>query len=64
VSADGDAWMEFLYDNNISHANWSVSDKEEGASILKPGTNGENGGWTDGDLTETGQYVKSQIMTW
>lgn len=62
--AESDAWMEFLYDNNISHANWSISDKEEGASILKPGTNGENGGWTDSDLTETGQYVKSQIMTW
>ncbi|MCR6653327.1 MAG: glycoside hydrolase family 5 protein [Cellvibrionaceae bacterium] len=62
--AESDAWMEFLYDNNISHANWSVSDKLEGASILKPGTNGENGGWSDGDLTPSGQYVKSQIMMW
>ena len=62
--AESDTWMDFLYDNNISHANWSVSDKAEGASILKPGTNGENGGWTDADLTESGQYVKSQIMGW
>jgi hypothetical protein len=61
---ESDTWMDFLYDNNISHANWSVSDKAEGASILKPGTNGENGGWTDGDLTESGQYVRSQIMGW
>ena len=62
--AESDTWMDFLYDNNISHANWSVSDKVEGASILKAGTNGENGGWTDGDLTESGLYVKSQIMGW
>jgi hypothetical protein len=62
--AESDTWMDFLYDNNISHANWSVSDKLEGASILKPGTNGENGGWSDGDLTPSGQYVKSQIMMW
>lgn len=62
--AESDTWMDFLYDNNISHANWSVSDKAEGASILKPGTNKPNGGWTDADLTESGQYVKSQIMGW
>lgn len=61
--AESDTWLQFLYDNNISHANWSVSDKLEGASILKPGTNGENG-WTDADLTETGNYVKSYIMGW
>ena len=35
-SAETDTWMQFLYDNNISHANWSVSDKAEGASILSP----------------------------
>ena len=61
--AETDTWMEFLYDNNISHANWSVSDKEEGASILLPGTNAENG-WTDADLTESGLYVKEQVIGW
>lgn len=63
-SAESDTWLEFLYDNNISHANWSVSDKEEGASILKLDTFGENGGWSDGDLTPSGLYVKDKILNW
>lgn len=62
-ATESDTWLQFLYDNNISHANWSVSDKAEGASILKPGSNGING-WTDADLTESGNYVKSQVMGW
>ncbi|WP_394202394.1 glycoside hydrolase family 5 protein [Marinagarivorans algicola] len=61
--AESDTWMEFLYDNNISHANWSISDKAEGASILKPGSNGANG-WNESDLTETGLYVKDKIKNW
>lgn len=72
VNADGDGavdrtesdrWMQFLYDNNISHANWSLSNKDEGASILRPGTQGQQG-WSDDDLTESGQYVKEQVMDW
>lgn len=62
-ATESDTWMKFLYDNNISHANWSVSDKAEGASILKPGSNGQDG-WTDTDLTASGNYVKSQILGW
>lgn len=61
--AESDTWMQFLYDNNISHANWSVSDKVEGASLLNPGAN-PNGGWSDSDLTESGTYVKGVIQGW
>lgn len=72
VDADGDGdvataesqiWMDFLYDNNISHANWSVSDKEEGASLLNPGAD-PNGNWSDADLSESGQFVKGVIENW
>lgn len=62
-AAETDIWMQFLYDNNISHANWSVSDKDEGASILKPFTNRETG-WSDSDLSASGLYVKEQILNW
>lgn len=62
-AAATDEWMEFLYDNNISHANWSVSDKDEGASILVPGSNGQDG-FSDSDLTDSGAYVKDQVMSW
>lgn len=62
-TAETDTWMQFLYDNNISHANWSVSDKAEGASILKPNSNKVNG-WTDTDLTASGILVKSHVLGW
>lgn len=58
-----DTWMEFLYNNNISHANWSITDKAEGSAALKPGASTQ-GGWTDADLTESGLYVKEVIKDW
>lgn len=60
---ESQAWMDFLFDNNISHANWSVSDKVEGASLLKPGAS-HDGGWSDSDLTESGLFVKGTIQNW
>lgn len=72
VNADGDGganeyqtrkWMDFLRQNNISHANWSLHDKEEGASILRPGANA-GGGWQDGDLTDSGRLVRDIIRNW
>ena len=31
-------WTEYMKDNNISWANWSLSDKNESSALLKPGT--------------------------
>lgn len=56
-------WMDFLKANNISHANWALNDKDEGASALVPGASVE-GGWTDDDLTESGLLVKDIIKNW
>jgi len=58
-----DEWMSFLAENDISHLNWSVHDKDEGASILRPGAP-SNGNWSDNDLTESGLKVRSIIETW
>lgn len=72
VNYDGDGgvdeasvreWMSFMAANSISHANWSASDKEEGASIFKTGTP-PTGPFTDDDLTESGALVKSIILDW
>ncbi|MDP5209306.1 cellulase family glycosylhydrolase [Microbulbifer sp. 2205BS26-8] len=72
VNADGnggvnhgetDRWMDFLKSNNISHANWSINDKNEGASALWPGANA-NGGWPDSSLTESGNKVRQIIRSW
>ncbi len=42
-----EAWMDFLEENDISHLNWSVNDKVEGASILNSGAPDSN--WSDSD---------------
>ncbi|WED66827.1 glycoside hydrolase family 5 protein [Synoicihabitans lomoniglobus] len=72
VNADGDgevdhesvaAWMKFMRQWNLSHANWAVSDKEEGASIVRPGAS-TSGGWTDDDLTASGRFVRELIRDW
>ncbi|MEN6670201.1 cellulase family glycosylhydrolase [Psychrobacter sp. B38] len=66
VNADGnggvnnsetDAWMAFLKSNNISHTNWALNDKDEGASTFLPG-----GRWDS--LSASGQKVKSILQSW
>lgn len=58
-----DKWMKFMAANNLTHCNWSVHNKNEGASIFKPHTN-STGGWTEDDLTESGKLVRSYIKHW
>lgn len=71
VDADGDGeiavaetnlWMAFLKENDISHANWSVSDKAEGASVVA--SNAGVSGLVNNNLTPTGVFVKEIIETW
>ncbi|WP_427454347.1 glycoside hydrolase family 5 protein [Litorimonas sp. WD9-15] len=56
-------WMEFAKKNNLSHLNWSVSDKNETASMFKPGASSE-GGWTDEDLTPSGLLARDIMRDW
>ncbi len=72
VNADGDGrvdvtsteqWMTFLDLHDISHCNWSVHDKQEGASALRPGAD-PNGGWPISDLTISGRRVKEIVQNW
>lgn len=66
VNADGngdvnnfetEAWMTFLKDNNISHVNWALNDKDEGTSIFTAG-----GDWDA--LSASGTLVKEIIQHW
>lgn len=68
-SADGDgeldldaarAWLQFLEENGISCANWSVCDKDEKSASLKPGAS-RSGGWAEGDLSESGVFVRDAL---
>ena len=70
VNADGDGavdtaetstWLSFLKSNGISHANWALNDKVEGASALVAGASA-NGGWTSAQLTQSGTLVRNAII--
>jgi hypothetical protein len=72
VNANGDGavdensvnqWMDFLCENNISHCNWALNDKVEGASVLKSGSS-TLGNWGSNDLTASGILVKGIIENW
>ena len=55
--------LRWLGMHGSAYANWAVSDKEEGASIFKPGTS-PTGPFTDDDLTDSGAFVKSIVLGW
>ena len=57
------AWMQFLQQNQISHLNWAVNDKQEGASVVNPGAS-TSGNWPDSQLTSSGRLVRDIIRGW
>lgn len=55
-----DTWLDFFDNNNISWVNWSLTTKEETSAALQPGAS-STGGWSSGDLTPSGQYVRERL---
>jgi len=53
-------WMD---ENKISWAAWSLSDKNETCSVLNPSAN-SNGGWKDEDIKEWGQITKEALKAY
>ena len=62
-AASTQEWMNFMKQNNISHANWAFNDKAESASALNPGTS-PSAAWSDNFLTTSGRLVKGYIQSW
>jgi len=69
INADGDGdiaaesvktWFQFLDKYCLSHANWAVSNKAEGASIFKTSAS-QTDEWSDNDLSESGKVVKKTV---
>ncbi|MDR3000666.1 MAG: cellulase family glycosylhydrolase [Fibromonadaceae bacterium] len=56
-------WLNFLDQHKTSWVNWSVSDKDEAASILKSDIGMTNGKWTADDLTLSGRYIRNKLIT-
>jgi endoglucanase len=55
-------WFQYMDTHNISWCKWSIADKNEGDAALLEGANAK-GGWTAQDLRESGQYIRSEIIT-
>ena len=53
-------WLDFMRDNSISWANWSLHHKDEACSAIAPGA-GATGPWRDDQLTTSGRLVKPAI---
>lgn len=54
------AWWKWLEENQISYINWSVFDKLEASSVLKPYAS-TKGGWPESHLTESGMLVRDYL---
>lgn len=64
IAADETArWMEFMRANQLSHCNWALNDKNEGASALLPGS-AADGSWTDAALTASGKLARDIVRGW
>lgn len=58
---ESQTWMNYLNQNKISWANWSLFDKNETASALVPGAS-TTGAWTAASLTQSGAWVKQKLL--
>ena len=56
-TVNADKWIELCDANNISYACWSLCNKNESASYLKPSSTKTTGGWTESDLATTGIWL-------
>jgi endoglucanase len=57
---ESDKWMAFLDANKIGWANWSLFNKPESASMLRPQASA-TGPWAAADFTEAGRYVTARL---
>ena len=55
-------WMNFLEANHISHCNYSITGKVEGATITVPGAN-PLGGWSDDCLLYTSPSPRDATLS-
>ena len=49
-------WLSYFDKQGISYCNWSICNKDETCSVLRPGTSA-NGNWSESDLTENGKWI-------
>lgn len=58
---ESQTWIDFMNQNKLSWANWSLFDKPETASALVSGAS-TTGNWPDSSLTQSGAFVKQKLL--
>ena len=58
---EADRWVQFLDSKGISMINWSLTDKNESSSILRPGA-ASDGWWGDNNFSPSGFYVRRWLL--
>lgn len=53
-------WWAFMEEHGISHANWSLNDKDETSAALRPGAQA-HGHWRADQLTGSGRLVRDRL---
>lgn len=53
-------WLSYFDKQGISYCNWSICNKDETCSVLRPGTS-VNGNWSESDLTENGKWIRNWL---
>lgn len=61
--AEWNKFKQWMDEKNISWVAWSVSDKDETCSILRPSANSK-GNWKEGDIKEWGRIVQSALKAY
>ena len=56
-----DEWFKLINENNLSYSSWSLCNKNETSALIKSDSTA-TGSLFDGDLSDTGKYVRDRIM--
>lgn len=60
-TAQAEAWMNKLDSYKIGYFCWSLSNKSESSALISASC-GKTSGWTDGELTDAGRFIKAQYQ--
>ena len=56
-----DEWFKLINENNLSYSSWSLCNKNETSALIKSDSTA-TGSLYDGDLSDTGKYVRDRII--
>ncbi len=54
-------WFDLINENNLSYCSWSLCNKNEPSALISSGCT-KTSGWSEEDLSETGKWIRNQIL--